>query len=86
MNSLFNYNTLKVRLEKTTRTLFITLNNDLNENSLTMESLFELESILAWCTTRVEIHSIFLQSSTDFFSRGYNQKLLKKLTIEKLQN
>lgn len=85
MSSIFNYQTLKVRLEKTTRTLFITLKNDLDSNYLTMESLFELESLLAWCTTKIEIQTIFLQSTTSTFSLGYNPQILKKLTIEKLQ-
>ena len=85
MSQLFNYHTLKTRLEKSTRTLFITLNNDHYQNSITMETLFELESLLAWCTTRVEINSIFIQSSTDYLSHGYNKELLKKLTLDKLQ-
>ncbi len=85
MSSLFNYQTLKTRLDKTTRTLFITLNNDHNENCFSMEMLFELESLLAWCTSRVEIHSILIQSSTQYFSHGYNKTLLKKLTLDKLQ-
>jgi enoyl-CoA hydratase/carnithine racemase len=50
-----------------------------------MESLFELESLLAWCTTKIEIQTIFLQSTTSTFSLGYNPRILKKLTIEKLQ-
>ncbi len=85
MNSLFNYQTLKTRLEKGTRSLVITLNGDRLNNSFSMEMLFELESLLAWCTTRVEIHTILLQSSTNIFSDGYNQRVLKKLTIDKLQ-
>ena len=84
MSSIFNYQTLKVRLEKTTRTLFIKLTNDNLNNPITMETLFELESLLAWVTTKVEIHSIFISSSTDIFSIGYNQKILKKLTIDRL--
>lgn len=85
MNSIFNYQTLKTRLDKSTRTLMITLNGDHNNNALSLEMLFELESLLAWCTTRVEIHSIFIQSSTSYLSEGYNRQILKKLTLEKLQ-
>lgn len=85
MSSIFNYQTLKVRLEKSTRTLFITLDNDHESNYLTMESLFEIESLLAWCTTRIEIHTILFQSTTSSFSLGYNPNILKRLTIEKLQ-
>jgi len=84
MSSIFNYQTLNVRLEKSTRTLFIKLCSDNMDNPITMETLFELESLLAWVTTKVEIHSIFIESSTDVFSVGYNKKILKKLTVEKL--
>lgn len=85
MSSIFNYQTLKVRLDKSTRTLVITLNSDHLENSLSMETLFELESLLAWCTTRVEVSSILIQSCTSSFSQGYNKTVLKKLTVERLQ-
>lgn len=84
MNSIFNYQTLNVRLEKSTRTLMIKLRGDQIDNPITMETLFELESLLAWVTTKVEIHSIFIDSSTDIFSIGYNQNILKKLTIDRL--
>jgi len=84
MSSIFNYQTLNVRLEKSTRTLFIKLNSDNLDNPLTMETLFELESLLAWVSNKVEIHSIFFESSTDVFSVGYNRKILKKLTVERL--
>lgn len=82
--SIFNYQTLKVRLQKSTRTLFIKFNSDHEDNPITMETLFELESLLSWATTHVEVHTLFLESSTDIFSKGYDTTILKKLTIEKL--
>jgi enoyl-CoA hydratase/carnithine racemase len=85
VNSIFNYQTLKVRLDKSTRTLFITLDHDKHENCFGMEMLFELESLLAWCTTKIEIHSIFLQSTTDYFSRGYDKNILKKLKLNQIK-
>lgn len=84
MNSIFNYQTLKVKLDKSTRTLFIKLDNGHVDNPLTLETLFELESLLAWMANRVEIHSVFIESSTDIFSQGYNKRILKKLDINKL--
>lgn len=84
MSSIFNYQTLNVRLEKSSRTLFIKLSSDNLDNPITMETLFELESLLAWVSNKVEIHSIFIESTTDIFSIGYNQKILKKLTVERL--
>lgn len=80
MNSLFNYTTLSTRLEKSTRTLYITLNRADWGNAFRTEMLFELESILAWCTTRVEINSVFIDSSTKYFSTGLEVERLAELT------
>ncbi len=80
MNSLFNYTTLSTRLEKSTKTLFITLNRADWGNAFRTEMLFELESILAWCTSRIEINSIFIDSSTKFFSTGLEVERLADLT------
>jgi enoyl-CoA hydratase/carnithine racemase len=84
MNSLFNYTTLSTRLEKSTRTLFITLNRADWGNAFRTEMLFELESILAWCTTRVEINSVFIDSSTKFFSTGLEVERLGEMTPAQL--
>jgi len=65
MTSIFNYQKLKVTLQKQTRTL-------------------ELESLLAWATTHVEIHTLFIESNTNYLSKGYDKRVLNKLTIEKL--
>ena len=80
MNSLFNYTTLSTRLEKSTRTLFITLNRADWGNAFRTEMLFELESILAWCTSRIEINSIFIDSSTPYFSQGLEVEKLSEMT------
>ena len=82
--SIFNYQKLKVSLQKDTRTLFIKLNSGEENNAITLETLFELESLLAWAATHVEIHTLFLESNTDFFSKGYDHRILKNLTIQKL--
>lgn len=88
MFQLFNYSTLSTRLEKSTRTLFITLNRPDRFNSLHQEMLFELESLLAWCTSRVEISSLYIDSCTSFFSPGAEKELLPDLSaqqVEKIQ-
>lgn len=81
---LFNYTTLATRLEKTTRTLFITLNRPDWNNAFRLEMLFELESLLAWCTTRVEINSIYIESSSTFFSTGLQLDKLSELSASTL--
>lgn len=82
--TLFNYTTISTRLEKTTRTLFVTLNRPDWNNAFRLEMLFELESLFAWCTTRVEINSIFIDSSTSFFSTGLEYDTLSGTTAQHL--
>ncbi len=66
MFTLFNYSTLLTRLDKGTRTLHVTL----KQQHITQEMLFELESLLSWCTGRVEIASLLLDSAAGPFSQG----------------
>ena len=84
MQTLFNYTTLSTRLEKTTRTLFVTLNRPDWNNAFRLEMLFELESLFAWCTTRVEINSIYIYSSSALFSTGLEYETLSGTTAEHL--
>jgi len=46
--------------------------------------LFELESLFAWCTSKVEINSIFIDSSTPFFSTGLDYETLSGMTSQNL--
>lgn len=84
MQTLFNYTTISTRLEKTTRTLFVTLNRPDWNNAFRLEMLFELESLFAWCTSRVEINSIFIDSSTPFFSTGLEYDTLSGTSAQQL--
>ena len=82
MNALFNYSTLNVTLAKSTRTLNIQFKK--SAKNINLETLFELESILAWAGARVEIRSIFLSSQNDFFSEGINKEKLAGMSANKL--
>lgn len=82
--TLFNYTTLSTRLEKSTRTLFVTLNRPDWNNAFRLEMLFELESLFAWCTSRVEINSIFIDSSSAEFSPGLELETLSSLSSSQL--
>lgn len=84
MQNLFNYTTLSTRLEKTTRTLCVTLNRPDWNNAFRLEMLFELESLFAWCTTRVEINSIFIDSSSKIFSSGLEHETLSETSAAQL--
>lgn len=85
MQNLFNYTTISTRLEKTTRTLFVTLNRPDWNNAFRLEMLFELESLFAWCTSKVEINSILIDSSTEFFSTGFDYKTLSDMSAHSLE-
>ena len=79
MKSLFNYQTLHVTLEKETRTLRVELDRSDKENAINLEMLFELESLFAWASNKVEIRSILLTSTSDIFSVGFDKEHLEKL-------
>lgn len=81
MKSVFNYQTLDVSLLKETRTLVITFTKEY----LSFEVLFELESILAWTTNKIEIKSLLLNSKYSYFSKGHDLTSLKKMSREKLE-
>lgn len=85
MSSLFNYNTLKVSLNRETRTLEVTLNRPHAENALSTEMLFELETLFAWTSSHLEINSILINSSTAYFSPGWDKKELEKMNDERIQ-
>ncbi len=85
MQNLFNYTTISTRLEKTTRTLFVTLNRPDWNNAFRLEMLFELESLFAWCSSKVEINSIFIDSSTEIFSTGIEFENLSTLSANALE-
>lgn len=85
MHQLFNYTTLSTRLEKSTRTLYVTLNRPDRGNAFHQEMLFELESLFAWCTSRVEIHSVFIDSCTETFSTGVELSRLPQMSADQLE-
>lgn len=82
MNSLFNYSTLNVTLFKSTRTLNIQFKKDYS--NINLEILFELESILAWASNKVEIRSILLNSENDMFCEGIDKAKLKDMNSNKI--
>ncbi|MAZ49670.1 MAG: hypothetical protein CME65_14005 [Halobacteriovoraceae bacterium] len=85
MSSIFNYQTFDVRLDKTTRTLWVELNRP-PQQYINWEFLFEFETLMAWCSGKVEIHSIVLFSRAKKLSAGIDPDILKTLTVNKLEN
>lgn len=88
MVEIFNYKTLSTKLDKTTRTLWVEFQKEEDQAapSLNMESMFELESLLNWLTTRVEIHSVIFTSECDEYLGDWNSaNLINEAIIEKLR-
>ncbi|MEX0799527.1 MAG: enoyl-CoA hydratase/isomerase family protein, partial [Bacteriovoracaceae bacterium] len=82
MNDLFNYCTINVSLSKKTKTLNIVFKEE--SKYITLETLFELESVLAWASGRVEIRSIFISSNNGFISEGIDKERLAEMSSSKL--
>lgn len=84
MSQLFNYNCFDTSLDKNTRTLYVRFKEE--KTNLSLELLFELESLLAWCTNRVEIRSIFFHTNEnqfldeiDYKNPNLSEKFLKTM-------
>src|SRR5690606_23425772 len=84
MNNLFSYNTIHTSLIKETRTLLVSLNRPELQNEIALETLYELETILNWAYSKVEIHSIVVNSTSPCFSKGLNPKKISNKSIDKI--
>ena len=82
MQKIFNYATIDTALEKSTRTLHISL----KEKFISSEFLFELETLLAWAQSRVEIHSLYFTSENKYFSHGFDPEKLQQSDERQIKN
>ncbi|MBT3982557.1 MAG: enoyl-CoA hydratase/isomerase family protein [Bacteriovoracaceae bacterium] len=80
--SRFQYKTLNVDLQKETRSLLIELSKP--NQKLCSKTIFELESILSWATSKIEISSILLTSNTPHFSLGWDPEEISCLDNNEL--
>lgn len=78
---IFSYNTIATTLLIPTKSLEIKF----RKNYLTSETLFELESILAWSATHTEVQSLFITSYGEEFIQGFDPKDLRELSEEKVK-
>ncbi len=53
-------------------------------NPINLEFLFEFQSLLNWASSRLEISSILVNSSGDYFSEGLSEDFIKKADNKKL--
>lgn len=79
--SLFSYSTLKTRLYLDEKSLEITF----QKPNLSHEVLFELESILSWCKTHVEVHSLVFSGNNKNFIAGFDSEELKNYDADKVK-
>ena len=82
---LFNYNTLKVSIEPKTKSIFLKLNRPEHNNAFNTEMLFELESFFSWLTSHIEVNSVFISSTSDYFSKGIDHQEMQTWNKEQTQ-
>jgi enoyl-CoA hydratase/carnithine racemase len=78
---IFSYNTFSSTLLIPTKSLEIKF----RKNYLNAETLFELESLLAWTATHSEVQSLFITSFGDEFIQGFDPADIRELSEEKLK-
>lgn len=67
---------LNIFLEKDTRTLFVKLDRPETRNAMTLEMLHDLEETFNWASERIEINSIVLSSTSNYFCSGLDEDML----------
>lgn len=78
---IFSYNTFSSTLLIPTKSLEIKF----RKNYLNAETLFELESILAWAATHTEVQSLYITSFGEDFIQGFDPADLRDLPEEKVK-
>ena len=85
MISIFNYNTLRVCLNKETKSIDIKLYRPHYNNAINMEMIIELESVFNWLTGHMEVQSVYLTGEADLFSSGLDKSEIVKMSHDKLR-
>lgn len=85
MTLVFDYKTLHVTLDPSTRSLTIELSRPGRRNALTMEMLFELEGMMAWLSSHLEINAVILRGSGGYFCAGFDRDETARMDAAKLQ-
>ncbi len=78
---IFSYNTIATTLLTDTKSLEIKF----RKKYLSLESLFEFESILAWCASHPEIQSLMITAYGEHFIQGIDPEEYKNSDEEKLR-
>ena len=78
---IFSYNTIATTLVTDSKSLEIKF----RKKFINLETLFELESILAWSASHPEVQSLYITAYGDHFIQGIDPEELKTLPEEKLK-
>ena len=84
---IFSYNTLKVHLQKETKTLFLQLVQPTPSkiNLINEATIVELESLFSWVSQHIEIHSIVINGQSNYFSKGFDLEEFASLPDKNFQ-
>jgi enoyl-CoA hydratase/carnithine racemase len=83
MSSIFHYTYFLTRLERNTRSLYVTLKPQ-EQEAFCVEALFECESLLVWCKKHVEIQHVIFDFHLSW-SRGATHVKLQNMTAQKIE-
>ena len=78
---IFSYNTIATTLLTDSKSLEIKF----RKKFINLETLFEFESILAWCGSHPEVQSLYITVYGDHFIQGIDPDELKTLSEDKLK-
>ncbi len=78
---IFSYNTMATTLLTDSKSLEIKF----RKKYLTLESLFELETLLAWCASHPEVQSLMITAYGDDFLQGIDPEEYKASDEDKLR-
>src|SRR5690606_21721127 len=74
-----------VTLDPSTRSLTIELSRPARRNAITMEMLFELEGMMAWLSSHMEINAVILRGAGGYFCAGFDREETARMDATKLQ-
>ncbi|MBY0413051.1 MAG: enoyl-CoA hydratase/isomerase family protein, partial [Bdellovibrionales bacterium] len=78
---IFSYNTIATTLVTDSKSLEIKF----RKKFITLETLFELESILTWSASHPEVQSLYITVYGDHFLQGIEPEELKSMSEDKLK-
>jgi len=72
MNPFEQYKSLDISLNPKNRTLTVTLKFEDDRPYMSLTMIVEIENLIKWLTTKVEINAVLFKSNTESFGNGLN--------------